>query len=227
MTHSGELSTPILDFARRHALAAALFALLIATPAIAAAQEEPAREPQAVIDAKAAAEDAAQAAPDAPVDGRARLAEVHDFLSRDGGRWRAKNPPHAPGAPTPAEFGYEFDWVLDGAAVATRIFALYEDGRDETLWQALTSWHAGDRQVAIYSLSREGDVARGTYEVIDDTHHRIHLTVTGADGESLLIRDDLEILGPDHFRSTTSMRREGEWAVLEVHEWRRVGSGGN
>ncbi len=221
MTHSRELSTRILDFARRHALAAALFTLLAAAPAIAAAQEAPAWEPRAVTDAKAAAE----AAPDPAVAGRARLAEVHDYLSRDGGRWRAKNPPHAPGAPTPAEFGYEFDWVLEGAAVATRIFAVYEDGRDETLWQALTSWHPGERQVAIHSLSREGDVARGNYEVIDATHHRIHLTVTAPDGDTLLIRDDLDILGPDHFRATTSMRREGEWAVLEVHEWRRVGSG--
>lgn len=225
MTHSRELSTRILDLARRHALAAA-FILAIAAPAIATAQEEPAWEPPGLADAKAAAEAAAEDAPDPAANGRARLAEVHDYLSRDGGRWRAKNPPHAPGRPTPAEFGYEFDWVLDGAAVATRIFAVYEDGRDETFWQALTSWHPGERQVAIYSLSREGDVARGTYEVIDAGHHRIHLTVTGADGEIVQIRDDLEIHGPDDFRATTSMRREGEWVVLEVHEWRRVRSGG-
>lgn len=223
MTHSRELAARILDLARRHSLAAALVILATAAPAIAAAQEAPAREPPGLADARAAAEAAAEAS----VDGRARLAEVHDYLSRDGGRWRAKNPTHPPGAPTPAEFGYEFDWVLDGAAVATRIFAVYEDGRDETLWQALTSWHPGERQVAIYSLSREGDVSRGTYEVVDAAHHRIHLTVTGADGEIVLIRDDLEILGPDHFRATTGMRREGEWVVLEVHEWRRVGSGKN
>lgn len=217
-----EPSARIFDLAFRRALAAATLALFVAAPAPAAVHEPP-----AVAAAEGAAETAAPEAPPDPAAGRARLAEVHDYLSRDGGRWRAKNPTHAPGTSTPAEFGYEFDWVLDGAAVATRIFALYEDGRHETLWRALTSWHAGDRQVAIYSLSREGDLSRGTYEVIDATHHRIHLTVTGADGESFLIRDDLEILGPDHFRATTSMRREGEWVALEGHEWRRVGSGGS
>lgn len=206
-----------------------LVALLAAAwPAGSAAiQDPPAEEPPS---ATSSAEPAPEAAlgPDSgdpAAAGRARLAEVHHYLSRDGGRWRAKNPAHAPGAPTPAHFGYEFDWVLDGTAVAARIFGVLEDGTEETLWRALTSWHPGERAVVIHSLSRDGDVSRGVYEVIDAEHHRLHLTITAPSGDSFQIRDDMEILGPDRFESTTLMRRDGEWVVLEGQDWHRVKSG--
>lgn len=210
---------------------AILLLALLATawPAAAAPlQDPPAEEPGGLPSSAEPAPEAASGDPasgDPAAAGRARLAEVHDFLSRDGGRWRAKNRAHAPGAPTPAHFGYEFDWVLDGAAVAARIFGILGDGTEETVWRALTSWHPGERAVVIYSLSRDGDVSRGTYEVIDAEHHRIHLTVTAPSGESFEIRDDMEILGPDRFEATTSIQRDGEWVVLEGHDWHRVKSG--
>lgn len=192
------------------------------------AQETATREttPEAEATRRRVAEAMASAGEDPAAAGRARLAEVHDYLSRDGGRWRARNAEHVPGASTPVEFGYEFDWVLDRTAVSTRIFGVLEDGSEETYWRALTTWHPGDKQVVVYSLSRDGDVSRGPYEVVDEQLHRLHLTVTTPTGEAFQIRDDMKILGPDRFEATTSMRRDGEWVVLEKQDWRRIESGG-
>lgn len=204
----------------------ALAALLVLALAGASSAAPPAatRQDEAPDSTPAAA--AADTAPEDPAAaGREHLAEVHDYLSRDGGRWRAKNAAHGPGAATPAQFGYEFDWVLDRSAVAARIFAVQEDGSEQTLWRALTTYHPGEREVVVYSVSRDGDVSRGTYEVIDESHHRLHLTVTSPGGESFQIRDDMEILTPDRFLSSTSLLRDGEWVKLEGQDWRRVRNG--
>lgn len=202
------------------ALAAAVVALLCALPAAppAAAQESDATQTEEAPAAAAApAEDPAAA-------GRQKLIDSHQYLLRDGGRWRADNPRHVAGADTPARFGYAFDWAMDRAAVMARIFMIYEDGREVTTWRGLTAWDPETGEVVLFNVSKDGDVARGVYHDLGGGSSEILLDIAAAGGGGYQIRDVSSEVGPDEFTSETHVRpADGEWQKISAMTWKRVG----
>lgn len=69
-----------------------------------------------------------QSRPSAESNERAAFAEIHDYLSRNGGRWRAPNPAFRAGSPQPKFWGLEFRWVAKTAVVPARIVGIRENG---------------------------------------------------------------------------------------------------
>ena len=88
----------------------------------------------------------AQSRPPAESAERAAFVAVHDYLCREGGRWRAPNPAFKPGSPQPKFWGLEFRWVAKRAAVHSRIVGIKEDGAIEEFWAMFDAWDPGKRK---------------------------------------------------------------------------------
>lgn len=163
---------------------------------------------------------AAPAAATAPT-GQELLVATHDYLARDGGTWRAENARYEPGAGGWPRFGNTFSWGLERNVVHYRLSGLREDGGEDPLWEGLAAWDPGVGKLAIHSVGHGGEMAHGEYRVIDETHHQVRIGIFNPDGSSFEIQDDLEILGPDRYRSTTSLVRDGEATKVDEMVWER------
>lgn len=197
-----------------------LLALALAVPPAAAQDAVPPAEPLSSEPAAGAATEEAAEAPAAT--GREGFAAAMDYLLRDGGVWRSPNAEHRPGDGTAVEFRYRFEPLFERSLVKTAISGVGEDGVETVYWQVLTAWHPGEDAMRLYNFGHDGDVGRGTYEVVAPDRRLAHIDFTNSEGQEYRIREESEHLGPDRFRSRSFLHHEGEWRLLNEAEWTRV-----
>lgn len=198
--------------------------VMIASVCSSVASGLPRETPAAPLPVAASAEASTPDEPAAPMEtatGRERFIASHGFLVRDGGTWRAENPSSQPDPGGWVAYGSSFEWGLDRHIVRVRISGFAESGEEKTFWEGIASWHPGEQAIRLHNFGHGGEVAHGSFEMIDETHNRVELEIHNPDGSSFRIRDAMEILGPDRYRTTSSVWREGEWAKVSERVWER------
>lgn len=149
------------------------------------------------------------------------LADLMEYLTRDGGRWESANPKHVEGDGSAPRFGYAFETKLGGWVVHNRILGLFED-REAVYWETIYSWHPARKVGLVHQVGWGGAMATGEERRVDETSTETLLTFTMANGESWDFREITEVHGPDEFESISYRKRDGEWEEQNRLRWKRV-----
>ena len=156
-------------------------------------------------------------------DPQAAFSAMAEYLSRDGGRWRAANPNHdGSRAESPPEFGLWFDWVLEQRTLELRIVLHYSDSSVVSsggYWV----WHPGEEELSYVMIGRNGSLTEGTTDFPNATTFTTVATLYRPGGTASVHRDDNVLVIETVHRNETFRRDEaGVWVSQGVYEWYRT-----
>jgi hypothetical protein len=148
-----------------------------------------------------------------------------EYLSADGGRWKAANPDYNPSAPRgPSHFGLWFDWHPNLQLLELRIVTHVGDSARVSS-RGHWVWHPGGESLR-YVMSSPG----GRYTEGDTTFESPHTFTTVAtlyrsgDPPSQH-RDENVLVSPGLHRNLSFQKAaDGTWTNQGTYEWHRVRS---
>lgn len=158
-----------------------------------------------------------------PLEPQRSFVAMAEYLSADGGRWRAPNPNYDPEAPRgPSHFGLWFDWHPELQLLELRIVThLGESTRVSS--QGRWAWHPGAESLRYVMSSRGGRYADGetTFEA---PHTFTTVATTYRTGDAPVKHKDENVLVSPELHRNLSFREveDDVWANQGTYEWRRV-----
>lgn len=153
---------------------------------------------------------------------RAAFVAIHDYLSRDGGRWRAPNSAFQPGSPQPKFWGLEFRWVANKAAVHSRILGIRENGSVEEFWAMFNAWDPGKNKGIHIQVHNGGGYVDGEFETLKPDFSQITLHGRNPDGAKFVLRETMRLLSPDGVETSSAYLADGKWQMPNRTTWKRV-----
>lgn len=159
-----------------------------------------------------------------PGDAYASFQVMAEYLSRDGGRWRAPNPNFDGSSGSPPEFGLWFERDLNDRILQIQIVVHYPK-RTVVASRGQWIWHPGSQEVRYFVVHRGGGVTEGVTTFPSGAMFRTVATRIGANGQKSEHRDDNVLVGASVHRNETFQLQDGRTESGGVYEWRRVGGG--
>ncbi len=164
---------------------------------------------------------AAQVAPFDTTDGQASFLTMSEYLTRDGGKWRAPNPQHDGSARSPEAFELWFDSHFSGRILQIQIVVQYAD-RTVVSSHGQWMWHPGAGELRYLVAHRGGAVTEGVTTFPNATTFVTLATRTGRNGVVREQRDDNVMVSPSLHRNETFRMEAGGWTSGGVFEWSRL-----
>ncbi len=148
--------------------------------------------------------------------------ETHDFLTRDGGRWRSPNADFKPGGAQPKYFGLEFRWVAGKAAVHSRILGVREDGSLVEYWAMFDAWDPGKAKGVHIQVNAAGSYLDGEFEILRPDFNQVLLAGRNSDGSKFVLRERMTLRGERGMETSSEFRVGEKWQPPTGSKWRRV-----
>lgn len=148
-----------------------------------------------------------------------------EYLSADGGQWRASNPNRDPArGNAPPAFGLWFEWLPQHLRLELRIVVHFSDTtRISSTGQF--AWHPRDQSVRYGMSGRNGSFTEGTTSFLNSSTFQTFATYHTRNGTATSHRDDNWIVDDStHRNETLQLDSAGTWQSRGVYTWRRTGS---
>lgn len=144
------------------------------------------------------------------------------YLSAEGGRWRADNPNYDEGNErSPPAFGLWFEWDSELEVLSLEIVVYFSD-RTLVSSSGQWLWHPGNEQLDYTTKNRNGSLSRGTTDFSEPSTFTTTATLYGRSGKSSVHRDVNRLVGPSvHHNETFAAQPDGSWQSQGIYEWRR------
>lgn len=155
------------------------------------------------------------------LSGREAFAAMAEYLSRDGGRWRADNPNHDGTASTPPAFGLWFAQELRGRVLTLQIVVHYPN-RVVVSSTGRWAWHPATDQLSYEMVDRAGGLTEGLTAFPESAVFRTVATRYADGSPPTRHRDDNLLVSGDVHRNETFEDTEEGWVSRGVYEWIRT-----
>ncbi|MGE0178354.1 MAG: hypothetical protein AB7O91_00865 [Sphingomonas sp.] len=151
------------------------------------------------------------------------LAHV-DFISRDGGTWRAPNPAGANDPNVPDAFGMEWRMANDRHVLIGRLYTI-EGDRETEMWNFREFYHPGERRVIIEQWGGPGVYGRGETTAPAANRGQVEMTLWLPDGRDWREGHRNEENGDEYVTAAFDIGADGQWTPSGRYVWTRVRRG--
>ncbi|MGE0044327.1 MAG: hypothetical protein AB7J28_10245 [Hyphomonadaceae bacterium] len=141
-----------------------------------------------------------------------------EFISRDGGTWRAPNPAGENDPNQPDAFGMEWRAAYGGHVLIGRLYGIENGQEIAEYWTFREFWHPGERRVIIEQWGGPG--AYGVGETF--SAERVEQTFWLPDGRSWREGHRNQENGDTYVTASFDIQEDGAWTPNGTYTWTRV-----